>query len=55
MFTIWNRLFHLISSLVKVITSVPLNSNNAKGVNVRGGNKEEASVANAASRPSLRD
>jgi hypothetical protein len=55
MFTILNRLFYLISGLVKVITSVPLNNSNAKGVNIRGVNIKEASIASAniASRFSL--
>jgi hypothetical protein len=54
MSNILNRLFSLILGLVKVITSVPLNSSNAKGVNVKGVNVKEASVigANIASRSS---
>jgi hypothetical protein len=47
MFNILNQLFHLILSLIRVIISVPLNSNNAKRVSVKGVNVKEASVASA--------
>jgi hypothetical protein len=47
MFNILNQLFHLILGLIRVIISVPLNSNNAKRVSVRGVNVKEASVASA--------
>jgi hypothetical protein len=55
MFNILNRLFYLILSLIGVITSVLLNTNNVKRVSVKGVNVKEASIvsANIANKASL--
>jgi hypothetical protein len=55
MFNILNRLFSLILGLIRVITNVPLNNSNIKGIGARGVNVKEASIigVNIASKSSL--